>query len=126
MTFGGMGDPNTPNLEELLQLGVRTAKSGNKEGAKVMFQKVLDVDKRNERAWLWLASVSEDEFERRGYLETVLQINPNNTTAKKYLSAMNNAVAAGDSESMMLGIRILLGVVAIVVVAVLIALIFSR
>jgi hypothetical protein len=106
MGFGG--ESNTPNLEELLQLGIRTAKSGNKEGARVMFQKVLDVDKRNERAWLWMASIAESEVERRRYLETVLKINPNNDKASKYLSSLDKAVVSSDSASVMLGLRILL------------------
>lgn len=117
---------NTPNLEDLVRLGIRTAKAGNKEGARVMFQKVLDVDKRNERAWLWMASLADNDTDRRRYLETVLAINGNNTGAQKYLNAMNQANVGGDRASVMLGVKILLFLLVALVVVAVIALVISR
>ena len=47
------------NLEELIQRGIRTAREGNPQGARRMFEAVLAVNKREERAWLWLASLAD-------------------------------------------------------------------
>lgn len=114
---------NTPNLEDLLRLGINTAKAGNKENARVIFQQVLASDKRNERAWLWLASVEEDPIERRRILQTVLEINPSNANARKLLTAMDNAILNTERRSMILGIRLLIGlVILLIIVAVLVVL----
>jgi thioredoxin-like negative regulator of GroEL len=126
MSLQTSGDPNTPNLEDLLRLGIRTAQSGNKQGARMMFEKVLNVDKRNERAWLWMASVAENEIDRRRYLETVLKLNPKNAKAKRYLSGMDQAVVTGDRDSIAIGVKILVGLAALIVVVALIAIIISR
>ncbi len=126
MTPVASGEPNVPNLEDLLRLGITTAKAGNKEGARVIFQQVIANDKRNERAWLWLASVEDSPIERRRILQTVLEMNPNNANAKKLLAAMDHAVASGERQSMMLGIRILIGLVVLIAIVALVVLIVSR
>ena len=115
MDFGASGS-NAPNLEELMQLGIRTAKAGNTDNARVIFQKVLDADKRNERAWLWMASVAENDIKRRQYLETVLRINPNNLNAHKYLDALDSAVDRVEGNSMALGVMIVIALVVILVI----------
>ena len=101
------GETKNPNLEDLLRLGVRTAKAGNREGARVIFQQVLDTDKRNEIAWLWMASLAENNIDRRRFLETVLKINPGNTTASKQLGQMNQAVKRSEGASVRTGIILL-------------------
>ncbi|MCC7207863.1 MAG: hypothetical protein IT323_11185 [Anaerolineae bacterium] len=120
------GGANTPNLEDLLRLGINAAKNGNRENARVIFQQVLDQDKRNERAWLWLASVTDDTIERRRLLKTVLDINPSNANAKKLLHAMDQAVTESERRSLRLGVWILVIAVAIIVVALLVAMIIAR
>ncbi|HVO43151.1 MAG TPA: hypothetical protein VMT34_11025 [Aggregatilineales bacterium] len=114
MEFGLSGD-KAPNLEEFMQLGIRTAKDGNMDNARVIFQKVLDSDKHNERAWLWMAYVAENDTKRRQYLETVLRLNPNNLSAHKYLDAMDAAVDRVEGNSMTLGFMILGALVVILV-----------
>jgi thioredoxin-like negative regulator of GroEL len=101
------GESKNPNLEDLLRLGVRTAKAGNRDGARVIFQQVLDTDKRNEIAWLWMASLADNNIDRRRYLETVLKINPNNATANKQLKAMNQAVKRSEGASVRTGVILL-------------------
>ena len=114
----GLGDfGEVPNLEELMQLGVRTAKNGNKEGARVIFEKILAVDKRHERAWLWMASLSDDDIERRRYLQTVLNINPNNSSARKYLKAMDQSVSSSERRSLVVG-GIIVGILVITLILV--------
>lgn len=70
------GSPKETNLESLMQVGIAAARNKNKEAAKGIFTQVLNIDRRNERAWLWLAAVEEDQTERRRILQTVLSINP--------------------------------------------------
>ncbi len=101
------GESKNPNLEDLMRLGVRTAKAGNRDGARVIFQQVLDTDKRNEIAWLWMASLADNNIDRRRYLETVLQINPNNPTAARQLKQMNQAVKRSEGASVRTGVILL-------------------
>jgi hypothetical protein len=126
MTPVASGEPNVPNLEDLLRLGITTAKAGNKEGARVIFQQVIANDKRNERAWLWLASVEDSPIERRRILQTVLEMNPNNANAKKLLAAMDNVVASGEKQSMIIGVRILIGLVVLIAIIAVFVFIISR
>ncbi|MFN8421632.1 MAG: hypothetical protein U0528_20655 [Anaerolineae bacterium] len=114
---------DSPNLEHLLQLGIRTAKSGNIQSARMMFQQVLDQDKRNERAWLWMASIADNEVDRRRYLETVLEINPRNEQARKYIAALDQALQSTEGSSLSLGIKLLIGIIALLVVVFVIAII---
>jgi hypothetical protein len=126
MTPVASGEPNVPNLEDLLRLGITTAKAGNKEGARVIFQQVIANDKRNERAWLWLASVEDSPIERRRILQTVLEMNPNNANARKLLAAMDNVVASGEKQSMIIGVRILIGLVVLIALIAVFVFIISR
>ena len=101
------GNPNSPDLEQLLNLGKNTLKSGNRQGAKMMFEQVLAVDKRNERAWLYLASQADTEVERRRLLETVIDINPGNVKAQRYLRDLDQATTSTEASSMRFGVRLL-------------------
>jgi hypothetical protein len=120
------GESKNPNLEDLLRLGARTAKAGNKDNARVIFQKVLDADKRNERAWLWMAALADSSIERRRYLQTVLNINPNNATAQKQLKSLDQNVRKTESQSLRLGIFIVLILVIALIVLLGIVFIASR
>jgi thioredoxin-like negative regulator of GroEL len=105
-----------PNLEDLLRLGIQSAKAGNKANARVIFQQVLDTDRRNERAWLWMASIADEEADKRRYLETVLSINPNNTRAKEQLARINKEAESSESQSIALGVVLVIGVLLFLVV----------
>ena len=76
---------NGPNLEDLMSMGIQTAKRGNKQNARMFFEQILAADAENERAWLWMAAVAESLPERIRYLNTVLRINPQNPTALREL-----------------------------------------
>ncbi len=108
--------PEEQNLETLMQMAINTARRGNKETAKGMFNQVLNMDRRNERAWLWLAAVEEDQTERRRILQTVLSINPNNKKAQELIAAMDRAIERSEQASMAFGIRLILIVIAVLVV----------
>src|SRR5512145_2199411 len=93
----------TPNLEQLLQLGIQTARQGQKQAARMIFQQVLDIDKQNERAWFWMASVVEDPDERMRCLQTVLRISPNNTNAQEQYNRIINRQQSSNSQVLLYG-----------------------
>lgn len=90
-----------PNLENLLQMGITAARDGNKDGARALFQQVISNDKKNDRAWVWLAYVTEDRTKRQQYLKTALKINPDNTAAKKALEKISNTRADRDQKTLL-------------------------
>jgi Tfp pilus assembly protein PilF len=109
---------NDPNLEELLQIGIQTARKGNKPSARVIFRQILEADQGNERAWIWMASIAETLEERSRYLNAVLRINPDNQTALRELAKMQRK-----ASSNMQVIRY--GLIGLLVLLVLIALAFA-
>ncbi|MBL8152992.1 MAG: PD40 domain-containing protein [Anaerolineae bacterium] len=70
-------------IQELMRQGIEAAREGRKADAKQFFEQVVELDDKNEKAWMWLVSVAESEEERRVYLGNVLFINPNNERAQK-------------------------------------------
>ncbi|MEL6148298.1 MAG: hypothetical protein AAFV33_20585 [Chloroflexota bacterium] len=80
----------SPNREELMKMAVRSAKQGNKDGARVMFRQVLEQDAKNERAIMWLAKLSNSPTERKTWLERALAVNPDNDTASEALAKMEH------------------------------------
>ncbi len=110
------GESKNPNLEDLMTLGKNTAKAGNKENARVIFRKVLDTDKRNVEAWQWMASLADNNVDKRRYLETVLKLNPGNQWAQKQLAAMNNAITNTESASLRFGIMVVIVLVLALVI----------
>lgn len=119
----------TPNLEQLLQMGIRTAREGNRQGAKMMFERVLATNSTDERAWLWLASLAKDEEDTEGakrYLETVLKINPYNEVAQKALASMEGTRARGESRTLRFGLAVVGTLVILVILAVLIVIALSH
>ncbi len=79
------------DARDLRQRGIRSAKAGNKDEARELLQQSIRLDPRNEAAWLWLASVARDNRERVFSLQKLLEINPNNDTARKALEAATQA-----------------------------------
>ncbi len=94
-------ESNQPNREELLQMAIRAAKTNNKDGARVMFRRVLSEDKRNERAMMWLAKLANSDKEQRQWLNRVLSVNPDNNVARGKLAEMDYKAAAQKNRSML-------------------------
>jgi hypothetical protein len=118
---GSNQDANVPNLEQLMQLGIQTARQGNKQNARMIFQQILDADKQNERAWLWMAAVAETPTDRARYLNTVLRINPHNDTAQRQLNQMKVKQESSNSQVLLyggIGLAIILLLIAVAVVLV--------
>jgi len=114
---------NTPNLEQLMQIGIQTARKGNKPNARVIFQQILDADKQNERAWLWMAAVAETPMDRVRYLRTVLQINPHNATALRELENLQQKRESSNSQVIKYGAYGLIIVLLLIAFAVLVLII---
>ena len=111
-----------PNREQLLQMAINSAKSGNKDGARVMLRQVLAEDKRNERAMLWMANISRNKAESRQWLERVLSTNPDNEQARKLLEKMDYQTSAQQNRVLLIfgvvvGVLFVLLLVVVVVLA---------
>jgi hypothetical protein len=58
---------------------------------------LVELDERNELAWLWLSEVVDDPGEREVCLENVLTINPGNAAARRKLEALRRR-ATGEAN----------------------------
>ncbi|MBK8021716.1 MAG: tetratricopeptide repeat protein [Chloroflexi bacterium] len=77
------------DARELRQQGIRAAKAGQREEARTLLQQSLRLEPENEAAWLWLASVANNNRERVFCLNKVLELNPINETALRALENLN-------------------------------------
>lgn len=68
-------------MSSQLYQAVQLAQAGQREEANRLLQQVVRSDPHNEVAWLWLASVANDQDEYLRSLHEVLRINPNNQRA---------------------------------------------
>lgn len=125
MTLGRRDTESGPNLEHLLQNAVRTWQSGNIAGARIMVENVLENDKRNERAWLLMAKMANNEVDRRRYLETVIEINPRNAQARQLLNQLDSALKGTENSSMRIGVLLLVGIAIVLIAVVIIALVIA-
>ncbi len=109
-----------PNREELLQMGIRAAKDGNHDGARIFFEQVLNQDKRNERAMMWMAKIATDnKAERKKWLEKTLEVNPDNLQARDALKKMAYVRSATENRTllmfgMVVGVLIVLALVVVI------------
>lgn len=94
-------DKRTDN-EELLQLAIRAARKGQKEGARVMFRQLYGRDKTNETALLWLAKLADDPRERTQWLQRVLEVDPENEVAQKAIKRMTYRREAVENRTLLL------------------------
>ncbi|MFP4439903.1 MAG: tetratricopeptide repeat protein [Chloroflexaceae bacterium] len=74
------------DTNNLLRQGIAAAKAGKREESRQLLMQVIEMQERNEMAWLWLASVVDDPSDQRVCLENVLDLNPNNQNAQKGLA----------------------------------------
>ncbi len=77
----------------MLNRAIVAAKAGRKAEARQLLEAVLDADERNEKAWLWLSGVVDNDEERAICLENVLSINPANQAARRGLAMLQTASA---------------------------------
>lgn len=77
------------NIQDLMRQGIEAAREGKKAEAKGFFQQVVDADDKNEKAWMWLASVVETDEEQHIYLSNALFLNPNNKHAQAAMAKLD-------------------------------------
>jgi CheY-like chemotaxis protein len=91
-TQSGMLDSES-QVAELLDLGIRAAKNGDRAAARTALLECTERDPQNESAWLWLASISEYPEELLVFLKNVLSINPANQKALEWRKATSSLMA---------------------------------
>ncbi|HEU4323577.1 MAG TPA: hypothetical protein VFS21_10560 [Roseiflexaceae bacterium] len=72
-------------MNGLLEQGIAAVRAGQREEARDILTRLVEVDERNEQAWLWLSGVLDDPEDVRICLENVLDLNPANTQAQQGL-----------------------------------------
>jgi hypothetical protein len=72
-------------VSRLLRAGVSAVNEERLDEARELLYQVIDLDERNERAWLWLSAVVTGIDERMVCLESVLAINPHHELAREGL-----------------------------------------
>lgn len=88
MTKRAASNVNTPNLEDLFNMAVEAARQGQRQGARVMFRQILEQDKRNVRAMMYLAKLAPADKERLAWVNKILEIRPGYEPAEALLSKM--------------------------------------
>ncbi|MCA9911742.1 MAG: hypothetical protein KC496_00270, partial [Anaerolineae bacterium] len=92
----------TANVDAMIRAGVEAYKKGNKPEARALLERAIEIDDRNEMAWLWLSAVVSTQEDQRVCLENVLVINPDNDRARQGLRSLGvdpDTVAPAASES---------------------------
>ncbi len=74
---------NTSEAHQLYQRGVAAARGGQKRIAAVLLTRSVQLDPRNEAAWLWLSGVVDDPHQIAFCLQAVLRLNPANERAQQ-------------------------------------------
>ncbi len=81
-------DHHGPTLEEMLANGIAAVKAGQPDKAQEWLVALLQIDRYNEQAWLWLSGAADDDQDRLDCLQKVLSINPDNAFAQRGLAAL--------------------------------------
>ena len=79
---------------ELLRLGVKAAKAGDKPTARGHLKRARELDPKNEVTYLWLATVAANATEARQALEAALELNPRNARARTWLASLDQRQAS--------------------------------
>ena len=74
--------------DDLLKQAITTLNAGRKKEARRLLVEIVERDRHNEMAWLWLSGAVDTDEERRACLENVLAINPSNGIAQRGLEAL--------------------------------------
>ena len=86
-------DNNSANASKMLREGIEAAQNGKTSEARNLLLRVTEADANNEKAWLWLASISEYPEELLVFLNNVLNINPNNERALEWAKATKSLLS---------------------------------
>jgi len=86
-------DPAGPSLDEMLANGIAAVKAGKMEKAQEWLVTLLQIDRYNEQAWLWLSGAADNDQDRLECLQEVLKIDPNHAFAQRGLAALQARVS---------------------------------
>jgi twitching motility two-component system response regulator PilG len=86
-------EDSSTEMLQTLRHGIESAKAGNRNEARVLLMRVVEVEPKNETAWLWLASISEYPEELLVFLQNVLSINPENQRAIEWTKQTKSLLA---------------------------------
>lgn len=126
MSFGIQNEGGAaPNREELLQMGIRAAKAGNKEGARIAFEQILSQDRKNERAMMWMAKLADTTVERKKWLERVLSVNPDNETAREAMQKITYTRTAKENRTLLV-FGVIAGVLIVVAIVLVLFVVLTR
>lgn len=81
-----MADSNPANA--IVKQALAAFKAGNRAQAKDLLLKAVDMDERNEQAWMLMSGVVDSLEEQQICLENALSINPTNERARKGLAVI--------------------------------------
>ncbi len=126
-----------PSVDELLRQGIEAAHAGDRPMARTLLEQVVARDESNERAWFWLAAVAETVEEKRACLEKVIAINPLNDRAQRLLEQLEGratpaaspplaAAEQAEAEPRTLNRALIIGVLAVLGLAIVVALLLNR
>lgn len=76
---------NAAEAARLYQRGIAAARGGQRRVAAGLLTRSVQLDPRNERAWLWLSGVLDDPHQIAFCLRSVLKLNPTNERAQQGL-----------------------------------------
>lgn len=86
------------DIQQIMRDAIEAAREGRKGDAKTLFQQVVDQDDKNEKAWMWLASVVDTDEERRVCLSNVLFINPGNERAQTAIAKLDAKAKSAEQD----------------------------
>jgi twitching motility two-component system response regulator PilG len=87
------GEVDSAEVKSALNQGIKAAQAGNRTQARTSLMRATELDPRSESAWLWLASISEYPEELLGFLNHVLEINPENQRALEWKAATHSLLS---------------------------------
>lgn len=76
--------------EQTLNVGIAAARAGEREQARSLLRKALEMKPDDSRTWLWLSATTDDLAEQREYLEEALAADPHNSAAKRGLVLLSD------------------------------------
>ncbi len=78
-------------IDALLRQGIAAAKAGQKNQARQILLRVIELDGTNVQGWLWLSSVVDDPADKFTCLHNVLTLDPDNQPAQLGLSRLDQS-----------------------------------
>jgi tetratricopeptide (TPR) repeat protein len=81
---------NSGEAQRLYERGLAAARGGQKRVAAGLLTRSVQLDPRNELAWLWLSGVLDDPRQQAFCLQAVLRLNPANQHAQRGLRLLDD------------------------------------